>query len=241
MARMARAVLSGVPHHLTQRGVDRQDVFGGDADREVYLALVTVSAQRFGTSILGYCLMSNHVHWVVEPRQPEALARTFGEAHGRYAAYANAQRSRSGHFWQNRFFSCPLDRAHLWTALRYVERNPVRAGLVDRASAFPWSSAAAHSGGGSSPVWLEPEPMRSTFTPEQWELYLKSDSMGEAEVELRKSTYTGRPAGSRGFTEWAESILGRRLAPQAGGRPPESPAVDLTTGPAAQCGLFEVD
>jgi len=237
---MARAVLLGVPHHLTQRGVDRQNVFFRDADCEVYLSLVSLSAQRFSTSILGYCLMPNHVHWVVEPRQPDSLARTFGDAHGRYAAYANAQRLRSGHFWQNRFFSCPLDRAHLWTAMRYVERNPLRACLVDRPSAFRWSSAAAHTAAGSPPAWLEPEPMRSTFTPEQWDAYLKSDTIGEAELELRKSTYTGRPAGSREFTEWAESILGRKLAAQAGGRPPKSSVAGAAARPAAQPGLLEV-
>jgi len=236
---MARAVLCGVPHHLTQRGVDRQEVFANDADREVYLALVSESAQRFGTLILGYCLMSNHVHWVVGPRRADSLARTFGVAHGRYAAYANARRTRSGHFWQNRFFSCSLDRAHLWTALRYVERNPVRAELAECAAAFRWSSAVAHTGAGPPPVWLEAEPLASTFTPEQWGVYLKSDSIGEAEVELRRSTYTGRPVGSGGFTEWAESMLGRRLVAQAGGRPKGSGA-PLAPKPAAQCGLFEV-
>ena len=105
------------------------------------------------------------------------------------------------------------------TALRYVERNPVRASLVDRASAFPWSSASAHIGVSSAPDWLEPEPMRSTFTPEQWAIYLTADTFGAAEVEVRQNTYTGRPAGSRDFVEWAEYSLGRKLTPQSGGRP----------------------
>src|ERR1019366_1147458 len=112
----------------------------------------------------GYCLMPNHVHWVVSPREPQSLARAFGEAHGRYASYANAKLSRSGHFWQNRFFSCCLDQAHLWAALRYVERNPVRARLADEASAFKWSSAAAHTGALPRPEWLQPEPMSSPLT-----------------------------------------------------------------------------
>src|SRR5271165_2556424 len=108
MPRMARAVLVGVPHHLTQRALDRRAAFLADTDREVYLALVRSAAVRFGADLLGYCLMINHVHWVVVPRADESLARAFGEAHGRYAAYANARTSRSGHFWQNRFFSCSL-------------------------------------------------------------------------------------------------------------------------------------
>jgi len=222
MPRMPRAVLVDTPHHVTQRGVDRQEVFSGDADYNIYLALVRSCAQRFGVDLLGYCLMPNHVHWVVSPQHPESLARAFGDAHGRYAAYANAKRTRSGHFWQNRFFSCSLDQSHLWTALRYVERNPVRASLVDRASAFPWSSASAHIGVTSAPDWLEPEPMRSTFTPEQWAIYLTADTFGAAEVEVRQNTYTGRPAGSRDFVEWAEYSLGRKLTPQSGGRPAKS-------------------
>ena len=228
---MARAVLPSVAHHLTQRGLDRQDVFFCNADYEVYLALISVSAQRFGADLLGYCLMSNHVHWVVAPQRPDALARTFGEAHGRYAVYANAKCSRGGHFWQNRFFSCALDRSHLWAALRYVERNPVRARMVELASTYRWSSAGAHTGGVSPPAWLQEEPMRSSYTPEQWDVFLKSDSIGEAELELRKQTYTGRPAGSREFVEWAESSLGRKLAAQAGGRPKKVRAAVAIGGP----------
>jgi len=221
MPRMARAVLVGVAHHLTQRGVDRQKIFFSDLDYEVYLRLVVLSASRFGVDLLGYALMSNHVHWVVTPWQPGALARTFGDAHVRYAAYANARLSRTGHFWQNRFFSCALDQAHFWAALRYVERNPVRAGMVDQATDYAWSSAAAHCGPGSPPAWLETEPMRSEFSPEQWRMYLEADCMGDAEIALRKSTYTGRPAGSPKFVAWAECQLGRRLEAQPGGRPPK--------------------
>jgi putative transposase len=224
---MSRAVLVGVAHHVTQRGVNRHKIFEEHRDQEVYLRLVRSEAQRFGADLLGYCLMPNHTHWVVIPQNADALARTFGEAHGRYAAYANAKLARSGHFWQNRFFSCALDRAHLWTAMRYVERNPVRAGLVDRAHEFRWSSAAAHLNLTSMPAWLATEPMRSTFTPAQWELYLKAESFGEAELEVRKSTYTGRPAGSPDFIGWAEASLGRKLSAHTGGRPRKSELATL--------------
>jgi putative transposase len=138
----------------------------------------------------------------------------------------NAKCSGSGHFWQNRFFSCALDRSHLWAALRYVERNPVRVRMVEHASTYSWSSAGFHTGGISSPAWLQEEPIRSSFTAEQWDVYLKSDSVGEAELELRKRTYTGRPAGSREFVEWAESSLGRKLEAQTGGRPKKIGAVE---------------
>ena len=230
---MARAVLVDVAHHLTQRGLDRARVFTSDIDREVYLGLVSHCAERFGADLLGYCLMSNHVHWVAIPRQAESLARTFGEAHGRYAAYANAKQRRSGHFWQNRFFSCALDEAHLWAALRYVERNPVRAGLARHASEFVWSSAATHTGLCPPPNWLQLQPWCDTFTPEQWDLCLKSDTLGEAEVALRRNTYTGRPSGSEDFVRRAEATLDRSLAAKKGGRPAKASAAAVTQG-----GLF---
>jgi putative transposase len=237
---MARAVLAGVPHHLTQRGLDRQQIFVSDADREVYLGLVRSTAARFGAELLGYCLMTNHVHWVAIPRAEESLARAFGEAHGRYAAYANARISRSGHFWQNRFFSCCLDEAHLWAALRYVERNPVRARLVDRASTFAWSSAAAHTGVVPAPGWLRSERLHSTFTPPQWAAYLEWDTIIEQEVALRRNTYTGRPAGSPEFVAWVESCLGRTLAAQPGGRPNRAAAAAVGCLPG-QRGLFDAE
>jgi len=217
---MARAVLVGVAHHLTQRGLDHRQIFFSDNDFEVYLDLVRTNAKRFEIDLLGYCLMPNHVHWVVLPRREDAMARAFGAAHGRYAAYANTKLRRSGHFWQNRFFSCSLDEAHLWAALRYVERNPARARIVDQACEFQWSSAAVHVGNVPRPDWLAAEPMASRFTPQEWDISLRSGSILEAEIELRQNTYTGRPAGSPEFVEWAERRLGRRLAAQSGGRRP---------------------
>jgi len=172
MARIARVVLAEAPHHVTQRGVDRQAVFFSDADRRVYLELVQHSAQQFQARLLRYCLMSNHVHWIVVPGQPDSLAKAFGQAHGRYAHYANALRNRSGHFWQNRFFSCAMETTHLWAALRYVERNPVRAGLVAAADEWPWSSAAARTRRVLWPDWLDADAWSATFTAEDWSTYL---------------------------------------------------------------------
>lgn len=232
---MARAVLPGVAHHVTQRGLDRSEVFFTNSDYEVYLEQVRLSARRFGTELFAYCLMPNHVHWIAAPKAPASLSRTFGEAHGRYAAYANAKLGRSGHFWQNRFFSCPLDRKHLWASLRYVERNPVRARMVDRADLFFWSSAPAHTGRSEMPEWLEAEPITSTYTPQEWSVYLESDTLGQAEMELRQNTYTGRPVGSAEFVQWAESSLGRRLAAQKGGRPRK----EIAAVAGVQKGLFE--
>jgi len=155
------------------------------------------------------------------PNAPSGVCppRAFGEAHGRYAHYANALRNRSGHFWQNRFFSCALETTHLWAALRYVERNPLRAGLVAAAGEWPWSSAGARMGSVAWPDWLDAGEWRAMFTAEDWRTCLVSSEWTEAELRLRINTYTGRPAGSAAFLAKAEAALCRRLEPKKGGRP----------------------
>ncbi len=129
---------------MTQRGNNRQDVFFVDDDRRAYLDVLGEQAERFGLRVLGYCLMTNHVHLIVAPEREESLAKAVGRTHWLYTQAVNRLHGRSGHLWQNRFHSCPLDAAHTWAALRYVDRNPVRARLVRRAWRYEWSSAAAH-------------------------------------------------------------------------------------------------
>jgi len=127
MARLPRVVVIDVPHHVTQRGNAQQVIFAQNADRVTYLELLRQYSQLYGLSLLGYCLMSNHVHLIVAPHAATALANTLKHTHGRYASYWNACQSSTGHVWQGRFYSCPLDDAHPWEALRYTELNPVRA------------------------------------------------------------------------------------------------------------------
>ena len=127
---MARVVVPGEPHHITQRGNNRQDVFFTDEDRRFYLETLKERSERYGVKILGYCLMTNHVHLVAVPRAAESLSKGIGGTHLQYARYVNRLHGRSGHLWQGRFFSIPLDAAHAVFAVRYVERNPVRARMV---------------------------------------------------------------------------------------------------------------
>src|SRR3954471_3063788 len=129
MARLPRVVVVDVPHHVTQRGNARQIILATHADRLIYMALLREYAQLYRLSLLGYCLMSNHVHLIAVPHTETALAESLKQVHGRYAACWNGQQSSTGHVWQGRFYSCPLDEGHLWEGLRYVELNPVRAGL----------------------------------------------------------------------------------------------------------------
>jgi putative transposase len=134
MARLPRLVVVDVAHHVTQRGNARQVILTNDPDRVAYLELVRQYSALYRLSLLGYCLMFNHVHLIVVPRTPETLGQTLKQTHGRYASYWNARNSSSGHVWQGRFYSCPLDESQLWAGLRYVELNPVRAGIVAAAA-----------------------------------------------------------------------------------------------------------
>jgi len=165
--------------------------------------------------------MSNHVHLVAVPHQPASLAAVLKHVHGRYAAYFNAARLSSGHVWQGWFYSCPLDEAHLWAALRYTELNPVRAGLVREAEAFPWSSAAIHCAAADPVAALDLAPWRAVWSPQTWTEYLAEPVPAEQTAAIRESTHTGRPLGSAGFVRGLEIGLRRRLAPQKEGRPPK--------------------
>jgi REP element-mobilizing transposase RayT len=167
MSRVARIVVPGYPHHVTQRGNRRADVFETDDDRHAYLRFLKKYGERHGLDIWAYCLMTNHIHLVAVPEREESLARALRDAHTVYAMRFNTRTQMSGHVWQGRFYSCVLDESHLWAAVRYVERNPVRAGMVDRAEDHPWSSARAHCGLGLSQVEAcetRDCPYRTTWT-----------------------------------------------------------------------------
>jgi putative transposase len=219
MARLPRVVVVDVPHHVTQRGNARQVILSSDSDRTTYLALLQQYAELHGLSLLGYCLMSNHVHLIVVPHSSEALAQALKHAHGRYAAYWNACQFSSGHVWQGRFYSCPLEEAHLWAALRYVELNPVRAGMVEVAEEWKWSSAAAHCGTAVPHAMLEMERWRKWWTVGDWGEYLEQGESAMDVNALRRATYAGRPLGTAGFVAELEKRTSRVLVPQKGGRP----------------------
>src|SRR5436190_5262520 len=147
MARLARVVVPGVPHHVTQRGNRRGQVFFSDDDYRLYLSLVAETAGRSGTEVWAYCLMPNHVHFIMTPSHEDGLRATFSEAHRRYTNWINARLCTTGHLWQGRFASAPMDERHLLAAIRYIAMNPVRAALATRAEDWPWSSVRAHLSG----------------------------------------------------------------------------------------------
>lgn len=144
MARMARVVVPGYPHHVTQRGNRRQKTFFCDDDYRHYIDLLSTYSKEYGTEVLAYCLMPNHVHLVMVPKEEDCLRATLGEAHRRYTRHINFRKGWRGHLWQERFHSFVMDERYLMATVRYVERNPVVAKLCHQPQEWPWSSAAAH-------------------------------------------------------------------------------------------------
>jgi len=218
MPRIARVIVPGLPHHITQRGNRRGDVFFGDDDRQRYLQLLFGYSTRRGLRILAYCLMTNHVHLVCIPMYADSLAAVFKPVHTRFCQRINRKLGIGGRLWQGRFFSCPLDESHLWAAIRYVERNPVRASMVRKAEEFPWSSAAAHCSQRNDPL-LSPLPEPRPATSADWSGWLAGADETTTLAKLRFHTRTGRPIGDKGFVAELELRLGRRLHPWPAGRP----------------------
>lgn len=210
MPRNARCVLPGIPYHVTQRGTDRQRVFFLNSDREMYLRLLSRNLGGARVRVLAYALMTNHIHAIVIPERADSLAVLFRRVHGRYAQYVNTRRGRSGHLWQGRFYSCPLDGAHLAIALRYVEENPCRAGLVERPEKYRWSSAAVHFGVRRDEYHLIDVPFWERSGGEATWREMYETSLGEEQIEpLRECTYGGRPFGDEDFVARMEEQFGR--------------------------------
>jgi putative transposase len=239
MPRRPRVIVPGVAHHVTQRGNNHEPVFHCADNRRYYLDILARHATHYGARILGYCLMTNHVHLIAVPERENSLALTLGRTHSEYALALNHTRDRSGHVWQNRFFSCLMDGAHALRALRYVELNPVRAGLAAAPCDWPWSSARAHAiGHVADPVlhynWAD---YFGQWNYSEWQEILSAGMAGGECDSVRRATYTGEPLGSPEFITALERRVGRRLRVLGRGRPHKKP--EAAEQAAAQAGLFE--
>lgn len=214
MARIARVVAPGVPHHVTQRGNRRQETFFCDEDYRAYIELMGEWCSRFNVRVWAYCLMPNHVHLIAVPESEDALRRAIGEAHRRYTRKVNFREGWRGHLWQGRFASFPMDESYLLAATRYVELNPVRAGLVEKPEAYPWSSASPHMSGHDNSL-VSVSPLREMVG--DWTKFLL-EGFGEKEAEdLRRHERTGRPLGCERFVTKLERLTGSMLRPQKPG------------------------
>lgn len=221
MPRMARTICPRTPHHVTQRGNRREDVFFTDADRLAYLKWLTEYAEKHQVDVLAYCLMTNHVHLVVVPATEDALHRALKPLHMRYAQRINRRKRWKGHLWQGRFFSSALDEGYLWAAIRYVERNPVRAKMVRRAENYAWSSAAAHAGLLQEDTVLTGKLnwRRQFASIGNWAAWLAEGDNPEQLELIRRNIDKGLPCGSASFVRRLEKLLGRDLAFRPPGRP----------------------
>ncbi len=230
MARIARVVVPGFPYHVTHRGNRRASLFFSDDDREIYLALLHEHAQKEGLDIWSWCLMTNHVHLIVIPKHENSMARAIGRAHMRYAWRINRDHGWCGHLWANRYHSSALDWDHLWRAVRYVELNPVRAGMTPRAENHQWSSCRDHAGlRGPQGMLAQDRPFPGHVGAAGWLEWLHL-GLGESSAEvLRTNTKTGHPCGSDSFVKEFEERLCRILEKQPVGRPRKLNAAECST------------
>jgi putative transposase len=206
MARIARVVVPGIPHHITQRGNRRQDTFFNKEDYRAYINFLDEWSRRCAVEIWAYCLMPNHVHLIAVPESEDGLRRAIGEAHKRYSNRINFREGWQGHLWQGRFFSNALDEAYLLTTTRYIEMNPVYAGLVKSPERYPWSSAGAHLNGRDDYL-VKVKPLLDLV--EDWKIFLLGPIPRKELLSLKRHERNGRPLGDAKFIHCLEVRLGR--------------------------------
>jgi putative transposase len=217
MPRIARVVVPGIPHHVTQRGNRRLQTFFTDEDYAAYRDLIATGCRQARVQVLAWSIMPNHAHLVLVPPGEDGLRQALGEAHRTYAGMINQRHGWRGHLWQARFNSCPMDETHLIAAVRYVELNPVRARLATVPEAWPWSSARAH-------ISRQPDGVTAPLPPPldaipSWPAFLAEGLPDEVAMRLRDHQQSGRPLGSDGFVADVEALTKRKLAPALSAAP----------------------
>lgn len=208
MVRLARVVVPELPHHIIHRGNRRQNVFFSDKDRESYLEILGLQAKLFALEVWAYCLMDNHVHLIVVPKDEESLSQAIGETHKLYTRMINFREGWRGSLWEGRFKSTIMDESYLYAAVRYVERNPVRAKVVKKAGEYPWSSARFR-------VKKEANALLSDFylldEIEDWAKYLTNEEDEDQLKRIRSQSLSGRPLGDTIFLLKLQEKTGRAL------------------------------
>ncbi|NDY74545.1 transposase [Desulfobacter hydrogenophilus] len=208
MARLSRVVVPGYPHHITQRGNRRQQTFFSDEDYQSYIDLMAEWCRHFNVEIWSYCLMPNHTHLIAVPATSDGLASAIGEAHRRYARMVNFREGWRGYFWQGRFASFIMDERHLLAAARYIEQNPVRAGLVKKAEEYQWSSCRAHLNLVKDPL-VKTKPLFAYV--DKWDDFITLKVEPNERDALQKHERTGRPLGENALISQLEAKTGRVL------------------------------
>ena len=215
MPRIARVIAAGYPHHITQRGNRRLPTFFGDEDYHHYLRLMSQMLRKYDVAVWAYCLMPNHVHLIAVPQTEDGLRRGIGEAHRRYTRMINLREGWCGHLWQGRFASFPLDDNYLLASARYVERNPVAAGLVETPWDYLWSSARAHVEG-EDDILVQVKPLLDIVA--DWQDFISQETPKEMIKAYGSHERTGRPLGDEPFLDRLERATGRELKMKKPGR-----------------------
>jgi len=218
MPRIARIVGPGYPHHIVQRGNNREKIFWDSRDYEKYLSLVSKYSEEKGATVLAYCLMPNHAHLLIIPPEEETLAKLMQGITLCYTQYFNGKSGRTGRLWECRYHSTVIDRdRYLWAVCRYIERNPVRAGFVAKPEDYPYSSARTHIMGRQTPLLRESPFDKGELS--EYRHFLKIMDNREFLEEIRKQTRLGRPLGEGGFLQTLSRELNCRLVIRPRGRP----------------------
>ena len=215
MARMARAVAPGIPHHVTQRGNRRQRTFFSGEDCQACLELMAEWCGKREVRTWAYCPMPDHVHLIVVPATKDGLKLSVGEARRRYTRRINFREGRRGRLRQGRFSSFMMDERYLLACARYVEPNPARAGLAKQPEDWPWSSAKAHIDG-KDDILVSTKPLLE-IVGKKWRDFLKADALDSEMKLFGKHERTGRPLDVDSFVEKMERLLNRKLKPQKPG------------------------
>lgn len=212
MPHRKRIVVPGIPLHITQRGVRRLNIFRDNEDRCVYVRLFAQASRTFDMLVYAYCLMTNHTHFVAVPNREDSVWRTFHRVHSIYGSIFNAKYGLYGRLWEGRPHSTPTDESHFMAAVRYVEQNPVRAGIVRTAEEYPWSSARFHCGLVGSDELLDTR-WPDAKALENWSQWLSRDCDTGVENLIRRHTLSGRPCGDDAFIVALEQRLRRPIRP----------------------------
>jgi putative transposase len=216
MARLARIVIPGIPHHVTQRGNGRQQTFFCEDDYAFYCNLLRIYCAEHKVAIWAWVLMPNHVHLILVPETKDSLRAALSKVHRAYAGHIHAREQRTGHFWQGRFGCVAMDETHLAAAVPYVVLNPVRARLVSEATDWRWSSVHAHLMPDKGDGMTETAPVATRFPD-----FAAAVSAGEDDARamaLRRAETIGRPLGDDAFMAHVEALTGRDARPAKRGR-----------------------
>jgi putative transposase len=219
MSRLARVVIPGLPHHVTQRGNGRAQVFFGDGDYALYRDLLAESCRDASVEVWAWVLMPNHVHLILVPSDPDGLRRALAPVHRRYAGHIHLRHQRTGHFWQGRFGAVVMDEEHLAAALRYIALNPIRAGLAERPQDWRWSSVHAHLSARADGITTL-EPVLSRFP--DFASFIEAAPDPAFLMRLRQAETIGRPLGDEAFLDGLERLTRRPLRAAKPGRKPKN-------------------